>query len=103
MKVTAFLPFDDIGGVGFRTARAFERYTDWEYKAYVQHPSYLQFPRHSVGDWETIDRDWTTADVRHGHDIRPEIEGLLPEVMTYHGTGYREYFDSILPEICGLV
>ena len=91
MKVVQYLPYDDVGGVGFRTARALNRHRpDWDVKAYRGAPSYLQFPEHSRWHWPTIARDCYEADVVHSHDHRAKIVNRLADVVTFHGTGFRE-------------
>lgn len=96
MKVTNYLPYDDIGGVGFRSARAFNQFTDWDYKAYAGAPSYLQFPQHTPFDWNQIVYDWNHSDVVHVHDHLPRVGEPRPTVVTYHGTGFREQSDFLL-------
>lgn len=91
MKVIHYLPYDDVGGVGFRTARALNRHRpDWQVNAYQGAPSYLQFPHHSRWHWPTIARQWLEADIRHSHDHRAEIAAVKANVVTFHGTGFRE-------------
>lgn len=91
MKVVHYLPYDDIGGVGFRSARALNRHQpDWQVNAYQGAPSYLQFPHHSAWHWPTIAQQWLEADVRHSHDHRAEIVAVPANVVTFHGTGFRE-------------
>lgn len=96
MKVINYLPFDDIGGVGYRTGSAFNKLRpDWTYHAYSGAPSYLQFPQHTEWNWEQILRDWATCDVAHVHDHIPEVgKRKPPTVVTFHGTGFRETPDD---------
>lgn len=97
MRVVNYLPFDDIGGVGFRTARAFNQYRpEWTYRAYRGAPSYLQFPEHTPWDWPQIMADWNQADVVHVHDHIPTVGTKRPTVVTFHGTGFREQSDALL-------
>jgi glycosyltransferase involved in cell wall biosynthesis len=58
--------------------------------AYQGAPSYLQFPHHSPWHWPTIERQWLEADVRHSHDHRAVIASTPANVITFHGTGFRE-------------
>jgi hypothetical protein len=95
VKVVNYLPYDDIGGVSYRTAVAFNRYRpDWEYHSYRGAPSYLQFPEHSPWHWDTIVRNWNAADVVHTHDHIPRVGKRKPTVVTFHGTGFREAPDA---------
>lgn len=97
MKVVHYLPYDDIGGVGFRSARALNRHQpDWQVNAYQGAPSYLQFPHHSAWHWPTIAQQWLEADVRHSHDHRAEIAAVPANVVTFHGTGFRENPSGLL-------
>lgn len=97
MHVVNYLPYDDIGGVGFRTARAFNQYRpDWTYHAYRGAPSYLQFPEHTPWDHYRIIEDWNNADVVHVHDHLPQVGDRKPVAVTFHGTGYREQSDLLL-------
>lgn len=97
MQVVHFLPYDDVGGVGYRSATALERYQpSWKVTAYAGAPSYLQFPQHSPWDWSRIMRDWRDADIRHTHDHRPNYQGIPANVVTYHGTGFRENPQQLL-------
>lgn len=91
MKVINYLPYDDIGGVGYRTASAFNRHRpNWTYHAYRGAPSYLQYPEHTPWDWRHIVDDWNTADVVHVNDHIPTVGRQRPTVVTFHGTGFRE-------------
>lgn len=97
MHVVNYLPYDDIGGVGYRTASAFNRHRpDWTYRSYRGAPSYLQFPEHTRWDWQTILHDWNSADVVHVHDHIPQVGHPKPTVVTFHGTGFREAPDHHL-------
>lgn len=98
MRIVNYLPYDDIGGVGYRTATAFNRYRpDWIYRAYRGAPSYLQYPEHTPWSWPAIVRDWNSANVVHVHDHLPIVGAKRPTVVTYHGTGYREQSNTMLP------
>lgn len=91
MRVVNFLPYDDIGGVGYRTATAFNRHRpDWTYHAYRGAPSYLQYPEHTPWHWPSIVDDWNQADVVHVNDHIPTVGNKRPTVVTFHGTGFRE-------------
>lgn len=97
MKIVNYLPFDDIGGAGYRTATAFNKLKpEWEYHSYRGAPSYLQFPEHTPWHWPSIIADWNTADVVHVHDHLPDVSNRRPTVVTFHGTGYRENPDTLL-------
>lgn len=98
MKVINYLPYDDIGGVGYRTGAAFNRLRpDWQYHAYAGAPSYLQFPQHTPWSWDRILEDWATCDVAHVHDHIPDVSKRHPPtVVTFHGTGFRETPDEHL-------
>lgn len=96
MKIVTFAGGDDVGGVGYRTATAFNKLKpDWEYYAYCLHPSYLRFPTHTPWTARSID-DWNSADVHHTHDYIPELGVRRPTVITFHGTGFRESPDALL-------
>jgi hypothetical protein len=97
LHVVNYLPYDDIGGVGYRTATAFNRLKpEWTYHAYRGAPSYLQFPEHTPWDWEPLVKDWNNADVVHVHDHIPRVGKGKPTVVTFHGTGFRETPDHHL-------
>lgn len=96
MKIATFAGGDDVGGVGYRTATAFNRLKpDWEYRAYCLHPSYLRYPTHTPWTRRSLD-DWNAADVHHTHDYIPELGIRRPTVVTFHGTGFRESPDELL-------
>lgn len=98
MRVVNYLPYDDVGGVGYRTATAFNQYRpDWTYHAYRGAPSYLNFPEHTAWDWLALIRDWNAADVVHVHDHLPQVGVNKPTVVTFHGTGFREQSATLLP------
>ena len=91
MKVVHYLPFDDIGGVGYRSASALNRhYPDWSAQAWAGAPSYLQFPQHSTWDWDVIEEAVAEADVFHSHDHRAKVGRRWADVITFHGTGFRQ-------------
>lgn len=91
MRVVHYLPFDDIGGVGYRSATALNKLEPgWRVAAYRGAPSYLQFPEHTAWDWSSIERDWIRADIRHSHDHLAMVQGVPANVVTFHGTGFRE-------------
>lgn len=91
MRAVVYGGSDDVGGVGYRTATALNRYRpDWQVHAYRPHPSYLQFPEHTRWNWNRIAREWSTAEVTHSHDFRADIAGRKANIVTYHGTGFRE-------------
>lgn len=91
MNVVVYCGSDDIGGVGHRTGSALNRLRpDWTVHAYRPHPSYLQFPEHTPWDWARIVAEWLTADITHSHDFRAEVGQRKANVVTYHGTGFRE-------------
>jgi hypothetical protein len=97
MRVVNYLPYDDIGAVGWRTASAFNRHRpDWTYHAYRGEPSYLNFPEHTTWDPFAAVRDWNQADVVHVHEQLIRIGDRKPTVITYHGTGFRENPDRSL-------
>lgn len=96
MKIVTFAGGDDVGGVGYRTATAFNRLRpDWTYYAYCLHPSYLRYPTHTPWTKQSL-HDWNTADVHHTHDYIPNLGVKRPTVITFHGTGFRESPDSLL-------
>ena len=91
MKVVHYLPFDDIGGVGYRSASALNRHQpEWEVTAYAGAPSYLQFPQHTPWQWGRIEAEWEAGEVRHSHDHRARVGRREANVITFHGTGFRE-------------
>lgn len=91
MRVVHYLPYDDIGGVGFRSASALNRYRpDWTVQAWSGAPSYLQFTQHSEWNWDKIVSAVKRADVLHSHDHRARVGTRKADVVTFHGTGFRE-------------
>lgn len=91
MKVVNYLPYDDIGGVGYRTATAFNALKpEWQYHAYRGAPSYLQYPEHTPWNWDALVADWNSADVVHTSDHIPVVGRKRPTVVTFHGTGFRQ-------------
>ena len=88
---------DDTGGSGFNTATAFNRCRpEWSYHAYRGIPSYLNFPEHSPWNVEHITAAWLAADVVHLHDSYSNVIDRRPYVLTWHGTGFRENWDTYL-------
>lgn len=91
MKVVHYLPYDDIGGVGFRSASALNLFRPkWDVRAWAGAPSYLQFPQHSQWDWRVIEQAVEQADVLHSHDHRATVGRRKADVVTFHGTGFRQ-------------
>jgi glycosyltransferase involved in cell wall biosynthesis len=50
----------------------------------------LQFPQHTPWQWGRIEAEWEQADVRHSHDHRAKVGRRTANVITFHGTGFRE-------------
>lgn len=94
MRVLSWSGGDDVGGVGWGMASAFNAVRpDWTYESVVGSPSWLQYPRHTP--IERLDTAWAEADVVHLHEGFSFVRGPKPLVVTYHGTGFRE-----VPGLC---
>jgi glycosyltransferase involved in cell wall biosynthesis len=59
----------------------------------------LQFPQHLPFDWDHIREVINSADVLHGHDHRVQVDYRQADVVTFHGTGFRENPDMHLADI----
>ena len=100
MKVVHYLPQDDTGGSGFRSTAALRRhFPTWYAEAWAAQPSYLQFPQHLPFDWDHIREVINSADILHGHDHRVQVDDRQADVVTFHGTGFREDPDAHLTGI----
>jgi hypothetical protein len=90
----------DTGGNGIRTARAFDKLSDWTYRSTCRTTNYLAYPRDLP--WDQALEEWRAADVVHVRDGF-QAEQLLrapgrPTVIHQHGTQFRRKARELLRE-----
>lgn len=87
----------DTGGVNWQITQAFRGEKDWNVRSMISSLNYIQYPRDLEFGYASLQEQWKAADVLHfSHEFYRlrKIERLRlprrPEVIHYHGTGYRE-------------
>lgn len=91
----------DTGGVNWQITQAFAGEKDWSVHSVISAFNYIGYPHDRLFDIHDLSRQWVAADVVHlSHQFYRlrKIERLRlprrPEVIHYHGTGFRENADD---------
>lgn len=93
----------DTGGVNWQITEAFRGEQGWSVRSMISSLNYIGYPRDLPFDILELSRQWIAADVLHfSHEFYRlrKIERLRlprrPEVIHYHGTGFRERADDLI-------
>lgn len=104
MTTVLILPLGaDTGGVNWQITRAFDGQPEWTVHSMISAFNYIDYPHDLSWDMDILRYWWMHADVLHfSHEFYRlrKIERMRlprrPEVIHYHGTGFRENPDNYL-------